>query len=155
MISFDLKCGHDHVFEAWFRNSGDFEDQRGRRLIECPFCGDADIGKAVMAPAVAAKGNRRADDPSSQSPAVAEDGVTDEKLKAVVAALAQAQAEMLKTSQWVGDAFADKARAMYYGEAKQAAIHGTVKADEARAMMEEGVPVAPLIVPVAPPEGTH
>jgi hypothetical protein len=62
---------------------------------------------------------------------------------------------MLEQSRWVGDKFADQARAMYYGETEQAPIHGTTNTREALAMMEEGVPVAPLIVPVAPPESTH
>ena len=28
MISFDLKCGHGHVFEVWFRSSADYEGGR-------------------------------------------------------------------------------------------------------------------------------
>jgi len=160
MISFDLKCIHDHVFEGWFRSSGDYEEQRGKRQVACPICGSADVAKAVMAPAVAAKGNRRNNVRSSNievpSPIAMTSGSADQvKLEAMLGALAQAQAEMLEKSQWVGDKFAEQARAMYYGETEQAPIHGTTNAREARAMMEEGVPVAPLIVPVAPPESTH
>ena len=59
MIVFDLKCAsHGHVFEAWFGSSADYEDQRARGLVACPICGDDEVTKAVMAPAVAAKGNR-------------------------------------------------------------------------------------------------
>ena len=58
MIVFDLKCGAGHVFEAWFGSSADYDSQRERGLIACPLCGDAQVGKAVMAPNVAAKGNR-------------------------------------------------------------------------------------------------
>ncbi|MBO9670199.1 MAG: DUF1178 family protein [Sphingobium sp.] len=160
MISFDLKCTHDHVFEGWFRSSGDYEDQRGKRQVACPVCGSADVAKAVMAPAVAAKSNRRGSAPAGTveappSVAMASGSPDQAKLEQMLGALAQAQAEMLEKSQWVGDKFAEQARAMYYGEAEQAPIHGTTNAREARAMMEEGVPVAPLIVPVAPPESTH
>jgi hypothetical protein len=154
MISFDLKCIHDHVFEGWFRSSGDYEDQRGKRQIACPVCGNGDIIKAVMAPSVTAKGNRR-ENLEAPAPVAMAHGPNEEQLREMLGALAQAQAEMLKQSQWVGDKFADRARAMYYGEAEQAPIHGTTNAREARAMLEEGVPVAPLIVPVAPPESTH
>ena len=57
MISFDLKCAGDHVFEIWFRSSADFDSQREAGQINCPICGQSDIAKAVMAPAVGAKGN--------------------------------------------------------------------------------------------------
>ena len=39
-------------FEAWFGSSADFDDQAGRGLVECPFCGSRAVEKAVMAPAV-------------------------------------------------------------------------------------------------------
>ena len=143
MIVFDLKCGGGHVFEAWFGSSTDYESQRERALIACPMCGDSAIDKAVMAPNVAAKGNRRSD-------AVPAPGKPDPKQ--VMAALAEAQAKMLEGSKWVGVAFADKARAMHLGEEAHAPIHGQASADEARALIEEGVAVAPLPLPVVPPE---
>ena len=58
MIVFDLKCSAAHVFEAWFGSSADYEAQAARGLVACPICGDTQTGKAVMAPAVAPKGNR-------------------------------------------------------------------------------------------------
>ncbi|WP_337848297.1 DUF1178 family protein [Sphingomonas sp.] len=142
MIVFDLKCAHAHVFEAWFRSSADYDDQRARRLLSCPVCGDADIAKAVMAPNVAAKGNRT---PATPAAAPADP-------KALMAALAQVQAKLLEGSQWVGMSFADKARAMHLGEEPAAPIHGQTSLDEARALIEDGVPVAPLPLPVVPPE---
>ena len=143
MIVFDLKCGGGHVFEAWFGSSADYESQRGKALIACPMCGDSAIDKAVMAPNVAAKGNRRSD--AAPAP-----GKPDPKQ--VMAALAQAQAKMLEGSQWVGVAFADKARAMHLGEQAHAPIHGQASVEEAKALIEDGVPVAPLPLPVVPPE---
>jgi len=142
MIVFDLKCGGGHVFEAWFGSSADYESQRERSLIACPMCGDAAIDKAVMAPNVAAKGNRRGDAPAPGKP----------DPRQLMAALAEAQAKMLEGSQWVGMAFADKARAMHLGEEAQAPIHGQASAEEAKALIEEGVAVAPLPLPVVPPE---
>lgn len=142
MIVFDLKCGGGHVFEAWFGSSADYESQRERALIACPMCGDSGIDKAVMAPNVAAKGNRRSDTPAPGKP----------DPKQLIAALAEAQAKMLEGSQWVGMAFADKARAMHLGEEAHAPIHGQASAEEAKALIEEGVAVAPLPLPVVPPE---
>ena len=142
MIVFDLKCGGDHVFEAWFGSSGDYESQRERGLIACPMCGDAQIAKAVMAPNVAAKGNRRAEVPAGAKP----------DPKQMLAALAQAQAKLLEGSTHVGLAFADKARAMHLGDEPHAPIHGQASVAEAKALIDEGVAVAPLPLPVVPPE---
>jgi len=142
VIVFDLRCDGDHVFEAWFASSTAYEDQRGRGLIACPVCGSSAVAKALMAPNVAAKGNR------AEAP-------TPAAMKRALAAIAGAQAEALKTSEWVGGAFADKARAMHAGEAPTTAIHGQATREEARALVEEGVPVAPLIVPVVPPEARN
>ena len=71
---------------------------------------------------------------------------------ALFQAIAEAQAEALKSSRWVGDSFADQARAMHYGEREHEAIHGQATPEEARELLEEGVSVAPLLFPVVPPE---
>ena len=48
MILFDLKCSFDHVFEAWFRDSNEFNKQRKTKLITCPVCEDTQITKSLM-----------------------------------------------------------------------------------------------------------
>lgn len=140
MIVFDLRCGAGHVFEAWFGSTQAYDDQRGAKQIGCPFCGDTDVVKAVMAPSVAAKGNRRADPPA---PAV---------MKEAMRMLAQSQAKALEGSQWVGTNFAKRARAMHDGDEATKPIHGQASVAEAKALVEDGVPVAPLPLPVLPPE---
>lgn len=140
MIVFDLKCGGGHVFEAWFASSVAYEDQRAGGQVRCPVCDDGDIAKALMAPAISGKSNRKPDAPSPDA------------VKAVMKLIAAKQAEALKSSEWVGTAFADRARAMHLGEEKQATIHGQASLAEAKALVEEGVPVAPLPLPVAAPE---
>ncbi len=66
--------------------------------------------------------------------------------------LAQAQAKALKNSKWVGKDFAEQSREMHYGERDEAAIHGQASLEDAKALVDEGVPVAPLPFPIAPPE---
>lgn len=168
MIVFDLRCAaHGHVFESWFASSSAYEDLRARRLVECPFCGDTDIAKAVMAPNVAAKGNRRSqtsapraeapEQPVSSEP-VAMSNSTDNiaaKAQALIGALARAQAKALENSSWVGRDFADRARAMHYGEESHAPIHGEASPQEARALEEEGVKVSPLPFPVIAPDAKN
>ncbi|WP_285709811.1 DUF1178 family protein [Erythrobacter oryzae] len=152
MIVFDLACTEGHRFEGWFGSSGDFEDQRARGLLCCPSCGTSEVTKAPMAPAVPAKGNQRQEVlPPEASRPMANTPMPAEVQKAL-AALAKAQAEALKHSTWVGDKFAEETRKMHYGERDEAPIHGQASLAEAKALIEEGVPVAPLPFPVAPPE---
>jgi hypothetical protein len=137
MIVFDLRCGNAHVFEAWFASSDAYGDQRARGLVACPMCDDSRIEKAVMAPNIAPKGSA---------------GPAPEAMKAALAALAKAQQQVLSGSEWVGRAFADRARAMHVGDADVAPIHGQATKEEAKALVEEGVPIAPLPLPIVPPE---
>jgi hypothetical protein len=157
VIVFDLKCAANaHVFEAWFGSSADYEAQQARGLISCPVCGDASVGKAVMAPAVAAKGNARAVATAAEAPAApVMSGADQARLRALAQALHQAQQQALEGSKWVGRGFAEQARAMHYGEQDRASIHGEVAPAEAKALIEEGVEVAPLPFPVVPPHAKN
>jgi hypothetical protein len=129
MILFDLQCRDGgETFEAWFRSSGDYEEQRAAGLVQCPFCQSADIEKAPMAPRVTRNGS---DHP--------------------LARLAAAQAELLRGSRWVGEEFAHTARAMHNGDMEPEQVHGSATADQAKSLMEDGIPVAPLPLPVTPP----
>lgn len=139
MIIFDLRCSAGHVFEAWFGSSDAYEDQRSAGHIRCPTCNDGDVAKAVMAPSIPSKGNRKTALPPAEA------------VKAAMTILAAQQAKVLESSQWVGSAFADRARAMHLGEEAQATIHGQASLAEAKALVDEGVPVSALPLPVIPP----
>lgn len=128
MIVFDLVCGSAHVFEAWFGSSADFDDQSARALIACPICSDVAVTKAVMAPAVAAKGNSR------RAAAAAQD----------LAELLAVQRRMEAASDYVGSAFAIEARALHDGDTPARSIYGETTIAEARALVEDGIPVMPL-----------
>jgi hypothetical protein len=166
MIVFDLKCyDRGHVFEGWFGSSADYEKQRAAGMISCPVCGDSQVRKAVMSPAIGPKSSQQrqsAPTPQSQPAQDAENhavslsnvSTTTEmaKMQALISALAETQAKILEKSEWVGRTFADRARAMHYGEEPHKQIHGEVATEEARALLEEGVEVAPLPLPVIPPD---
>ena len=146
MIVFDLRCSPaGHVFEGWFGSSGDFEDQKQRGLLTCPLCGSAEVGKALMAPAVGAKGNR--------SPAAPADlfSSTPDEVKAMLAAAAAVQRKLLEGSEGVGDRFADEARAIHLGEADARPIHGRATREQAESLADEGIAIAPLPFPIAEP----
>jgi hypothetical protein len=130
VIVFDLRCDGGHVFEAWFQSSAAYETQRSAGHVVCPMCGTTGVGKAVMAPGIPAKGNTREAAPSP------------DVVKAALRELAGLQAKALEGSQW----------AMHDGEETVSAIHGQASLAEAKALVEEGVPIAPLPLPVRPPE---
>lgn len=158
MIVFDLQCGDGgHVFEAWFGSSDDYENQKGRGLIECPICGSAAIDKAVMSPRVGAKGNQRQQvierppvSPAAPVP-MASGEASAAAMKAMLRALALAQAKALEGSDYVGGRFAEEARAIHAGESDERSIHGQATPEEARALIEDGISVAPLPLPIRPP----
>jgi hypothetical protein len=151
MIVFDLECrGGGHRFEGWFGSSDDFSTQQQRGLVECPQCGSADVIKAPMAPKVARKGNQLPATTASQPQPMSNGAMPPEAVK-MMHALAAMQAEALKQSRWVGDKFAEQSRAMHYGERDVETIHGQATLEEAKALHDEGIEVAPLPFPVAPP----
>ena len=154
MIVYDLVCDNAHRFEVWFRSSTDYADQQEKGFVSCPHCGSQNVTKAPMAPAVPAKGNARSPVPSAVEAAEpkVEGGKLPEKVKAAMAALARVQAETIRDSTWVGADFAKQSREMHYGDRDEKLIHGRATREEARGLIEEGVGIAPLLVPVVPPE---
>jgi len=143
MIVFDLRCAHAHVFEAWFGSGDDYEAQRTRGLVACPICGDRAVTKAAMAPAVPAKGNRApAVKPAAPAQPVA--AHPPEMVKAMLAAMAEVQAKVEANCDYVGDRFADEARAIHHGESESRGIYGEATAEQAVALKEEGIEVAAL-----------
>ena len=160
MIVFDLECsGGAHRFEGWFKSSEDFAGQQQRGLVACPHCGSAEVAKAPMAPRLARKGNQLAvpaptasvQAPPAKLPAIASSKLPPEAV-AMMQALAAIQTEAIKDSQWVGDQFAEESRAMHYGERDAATIHGQATREEAEELWDEGILIAPLLIPIAPPD---
>jgi hypothetical protein len=132
MICFTLRCGRDHSFESWFTSSQAFDALAQAGHLACPICGDGQVGKGLMAPAIASKANDEAPAPLTQPQ-------TD-----VEQAMAQMRRMIEANSDYVGMNFAAEARKIHLGEAPTRAIYGEAKADEARALLDDGIPVAPL-----------
>ncbi len=153
MIVFDLGCDRSHVFEAWFGSSEDYESQRARGLVSCPICGSAEVTKAVMAPAVGTKSNQLAPArPSKPVPMMAGEGPAPAEIKAMLAQLAEMQAKALEKSEDVGGRFASEARAIHEGDAPERLIHGQATIADAKSLIEDGIGVMPLPLPIVPPK---
>lgn len=131
MIRFNLKCDKDHGFDSWFPSGGAFEALKAQGHVTCPVCGSGAVEKALMAPAVVApRGEER---PALATPATP-----------VEEALAALKRQIEENSEYVGMNFAAEARRIHAGDAPERAIHGEARAEEAKKLIEDGVPVAPL-----------
>ena len=137
MIRYALVCGAGHDFEGWFGSSGDFDAQSGRGLVTCPACGSPEVRKQIMAPAVVTTRGREAKAP----------GPSREMIMEMVSRVRRYVEDHF---DYVGDAFAREARAIHEGRSEERGIYGEATPEEARALVEDGVPVAPL--PQAPPD---
>ena len=139
MIKYDLICRHDHGFEAWFSSSADYDDQRKKRLIQCPYCNSAKVEKAIMSPNVST--SRKKEKIASQQNAA---------MAMMNKAASKIRKEIEDKCDYVADNFADEARAMHYGEKPERAIYGEATPSEAADLKEEGVGIAPLPEILAP-----
>lgn len=130
MIHYSLKCEHDHGFDSWFASADAFDGLAARGLVSCPDCGSTRIVKALMAPAVVETRARAL-------PAAPAENSRE-------AALAALRRHVEENSEYVGMNFATEARAIHEGEAPERPIYGEAAIEDARAMIEDGLPVAPL-----------
>jgi hypothetical protein len=138
MIKYALLCEHDHPFEGWFSTSDDYEDQQSKGLIECPFCTSRSVRKAIMAPAVAGTKAQGASEPSPEMRGM------------MMEAMGQMRRHVEENFDYVGDRFAKEARDIHEGKSEDRGIYGEASPMQVRALMKDGVRIAPL--PPKPPE---
>lgn len=124
MIRYDLICKDKHQFDAWFASSDAFETQRDAGQIQCTICGITNVDRALMSPSIPVKANHLKRTGQSK--------------------LEQLRRHIEESSDYVGLRFAEEARAMHEGRSDVRAIYGEAKPDEARSLIESGVPIAPL-----------
>ncbi|MEZ5911614.1 MAG: DUF1178 family protein [Paracoccaceae bacterium] len=139
MIRYALKCPDGHRFESWFHSAEAFETLRAGAMLSCPDCGATEIAKELMAPAV-----RPARNSAARGAGEAGNAVPEPSEEAMRKALARLRREVEANSEYVGMNFASEARAIHDGLSPERAIHGEARIDEARKLVEDGVPVAPL-----------
>lgn len=133
MIRYDLVCARGHEFDAWFASSAAYDAQAEAGDVTCPVCGDSAISKAIMAPAVARGAGRRGDGGDALKAA-----------RELMAVMDEVRRHVEKTAEYVGDRFAEEARAIHNKEAEIRQIYGEATLAEARDLIEDGIAVAPL-----------
>jgi len=136
MIKFTLVCDQDHEFESWFPDGAAYEEQARRGFVTCPQCNSHRIAKAPMAPAIVAR----------EKPAA----LVDDKARAMRAAMHALRREIEARTDDVGEAFPQVARAIHAGDEPDRAIRGQANLAEVKALVEEGVRIAPI--PTLPDE---
>ena len=134
MIHYSLQCEQEHRFEGWFASSEDFDRQRERGLVTCPVCESKRVSKLLMAPNVTT--GRQKD----RTQAVAMDTMRRD----MIAKIKDAVKEIRANAEDVGERFPEEARKIHYGETEARGIIGQASVDEAQALTEEGIEIAPL-----------
>ena len=132
MIRFSLRCDAGHGFESWFQSGAAFAGLAAAGQLACPVCGSGTVQKEMMAPAVR----------PGRKPAARID--LSQPGSEVEAALVALKKQIEANSEYVGMNFETEARRIHQGEAPERAIHGEAKPEQARRMIEDGLPVAPL-----------
>jgi hypothetical protein len=157
MIVFNLSCSHEHKFDGWFRSMTDFERQADAELVECPMCGDTHITKHLSAPRinsgaseiVAAEHRASRGTDAKHAPPLHKDVQQDVMAASTMPRLQEHMLKQFKAfvranTENVGQAFAETARKMHYGEESFRNIRGRVSAKESIELREEGIETVAL-----------
>lgn len=147
MIVFNLRCGGDHVFQAWFKDGATYDQQSAAGEVVCPACGNTKIDKAPMAPRLGkgvGKSNGGGSEAGSSDGSAASGGDAPSGDKAELAvklreAMGELRAHVEKNCDYVGPSFAEEARKIHYGETEKRNIYGEASSDEAKSLKDEGV----------------
>lgn len=132
MILFDLRCANGHGFEAWFRDGATYDRQAQAGEISCATCGNAEVSKALMAPAVASGPK-----------------LDEHHAAKVLGKLREVQRHIETNFDHVGRQFPEEARKIHYGEVEKRSIYGEATRAEAKELSDEGIKVGQ--VPWLPP----
>ncbi|SFR57992.1 DUF1178 family protein [Litoreibacter janthinus] len=131
MIRYALTCAKDHAFDSWFQSAAAFDKLQTAGMVTCAVCGDTEVKKSIMAPRV------RTSEATSETPLSAPASPAEQALR-------ELRTQIEANSENVGTNFAAEARAMHDGTAPERSIYGEAKIQDAKALIEDGIPVVPL-----------
>lgn len=139
MIQYNLKCAEGHSFDSWFQSADAFDKLAASGLLSCAVCGGIGVEKAIMTPRV-----RAARDAAKTPEPDAKPGPLSLPASPAEQALSEFRRKVEENADYVGKDFVTEARAMHDGDTPERSIYGEAKLDDARKLLEDGVPVAPL-----------
>lgn len=146
MILYHLKCTCGHDFDAWFRDGATYDRQEKRGQVSCPACASTAVTKAPMAPRIATSREshgRETQGRDSQLP----DAVPSPEMRAreiareILVAMGKLRKHAEENCEYVGERFADEARAIHDGDAEERGIYGEATIQEAKELYEDDIPV--------------
>ena len=130
MIVFNLICKICSVeFEGWFENTKEFNNQKRKKIINCPSCDSTSITKSLSAPNLPAKNNSKK---NIQLKKAFSNNI--KKYKKIVE----------KNFEYAGDKFTEEAKKMKYGEKEEKPIYGEATIEQTKELAEEEINVVPL-----------
>jgi hypothetical protein len=132
MIKYALECDDGHSFESWFQSNAAFDALKAAGHLTCALCGSQSVTKALMTPRVTMASKKETD----KTPVAPQ--ARDDK------AIAELRRKVEETSDYVGDKFTSEARAMHLGDKPERPIYGEARLDQAKSLIEDGVPLMPL-----------
>ncbi|HEX3709236.1 MAG TPA: DUF1178 family protein [Pseudolabrys sp.] len=154
MIRYALVCDGGHTFESWFVDSGAFDKQAKRKLVNCPHCGSAKVEKAIMAPSLAGKREPQPEQSAAPSsppaPGTSPVAMISPQEREIRAKLKELRDHLTRNADHVGAKFPEEARKMHYGEIEHRSIYGEASPQDAKDLAEEGIEFHPL--PILPDE---
>jgi hypothetical protein len=133
VIAYQLACAKGHQFEGWFKDSAAYDVQEASGILCCPTCGNVQVHKAMMAPAVKTTKGKAVAAPAAAAP--------EEPARQYMAGVRRFLKE---NADYVGPRFAEEARKIHYGEIEQRHIYGEATLGEAKDLISEGIDVAPV-----------
>jgi len=130
MIVFNLICKIcSSEFEGWFESAKEFDNQKRKKIINCPSCNSTFIKKYLMAPNLPTKNNSK----------------KEIKLKKAVANNIQKYKKIVEENfDYVGDKFTEEAKKMKYGEKEEKPIYGEATIEQAKELADEEINVVSL-----------
>ncbi|EEX08137.1 conserved hypothetical protein [Ruegeria lacuscaerulensis ITI-1157] len=148
MIQYALKCSNGHGFDSWFQSADAYEKLAKAGMVSCAECGCTSVEKAIMTPRV--RTGRKA---AAQLPQSAPGSSAAAPQVEIERVLKELRAKIEANSDYVGRDFTREARKIHLGEAPERPIYGEAKLEDAKALIDDGVPVVPL--PFVPSRKTN
>jgi len=126
VIIYDLKCEKMHKFEGWFKDRSAFENQKSKRLITCPVCGNSDVEMTPSTMSIMARDTK----------AINRENVEELSMPRAIKLFHE---YLDKNFDDVGKKFTDIALKMHHGEEEKRNIKGTTTESEEDMLREKGV----------------
>ena len=148
MIKYQLKCrskicSNEKEFDGWFKSIEAYEEQKLKRLINCPICGSDKVEKLLTSPSLKTNKNKTSDikDKQFKNSKNNETFLGNVDSDNISTLLRTLKKEVQKNSTFVGNEFVSQVRSMKEGKIKEKPIHGHGTNKEIKELRDEGIDV--------------